>query len=67
MPVRYEQMNATIEEVRERIYARDKKMNAKIEEINEKIDKQKDDIITNLTENFEKEVVANKNEICRRN
>ena len=34
-----------------------------MEKTDEKIDKQKDDIITSLSEKFQKEVEANKNEI----
>ena len=47
----------------ERMYARDEKMNAKMDVRDAKIDKQKDDIITSLTEKFQTDIQANKNEI----
>ena len=48
-------MNATIEEINE-------KMDARMEKMDEKIGKQKDNIITSLSEKFQMEVEANKNE-----
>mgnify|MGYP005985638939 FL=1 len=46
-------MNATIEEINE-------KMDARMEKMDEKIGKQKDNIITSLSEKFQMEVEANK-------
>ena len=46
-------MNATIEEMNE-------KMDARMEKMDEKIGKQKDNIITSLSEKFQMEVEANK-------
>ena len=43
--------------------ARNKEMDEKMEMMDAKIDKQKDDIISSLTEKFQKEVEANKSEI----
>ena len=56
MSARDERMNPTIEEMNE-------KMDARMEKVDEKIDKQKHDIITSLTEKFQKKVEANQNEI----
>ena len=56
-------LDAEIEETTEKMDARDEKIKEKMEMMNAKIDKQKDDIITSLTEKFQMEVETNKSEI----
>ncbi|KAJ3656409.1 hypothetical protein Zmor_015489 [Zophobas morio] len=66
----YEKMDARNKEMDEKMDTKLEKMGSRIEEVNgkmemmdTKIDKQKDDIITGLSEKFQKKVEANKNEI----